>query len=335
MVGFVKKVIRKIVNKLDTILKWIPWYWHIATHLKLRFKFNALYHGIKRNLQSIDNLYNFRRNIHRLEKGLSYPVTKKTFATDYILDTVNYLKSGKKEQSFDWETVSWGEAVLKLYFSKVEHRDTVAKAFAIYSSIVNEDVNEKLVPFQGKYKKELSVSYQALHDLAVRRRSVRYFLDKKVEEGLIKKAYEIGKMSPSACNRQSFDLLFYNEKSIVDKLASIPGGVQGYTLPSVIVITGNYSGYFDERDINAPIIDANLAIMPFLFALETLGLGSVCINWPNLPDRERKIREVINIGKHEFVIMMVGIGYPDPEGKIPYSSKRSPEEVIKVNAKIK
>ena len=171
--------------------------------------------------------------------------------------------------------------------------------------------------------------------MAIRRRSVRYYLDKKVEPEIIKKAYEIAKYSPSACNRQSFDFLFYNQKEIVDKLSSIPGGVSGYTLPSVIVVIGNYSGYFDERDINAPIIDSSLSIMSFLFALETLGLSSVCINWPNLPDREKKIRKILALNKYDSVVMMIGVGYPDDKGKIPYSAKRNTEVAVQVNKKIK
>ena len=172
-------------------------------------------------------------------------------------------------------------------------------------------------------------------EMAMRRRSVRHFLDKEVQEEVIKKAYDIAKMSPSACNRQSFHYYFYNEKSIVKKLSQIPGGVAGYEIPSVIVIVGNYNGYFDERDINAPVIDASLAAMSFLFALETLGLGSVCINWPNLPDREAKIRKVLDLKSYEFVIMMIGVGYPDSNGKIPFSKKRSADEVVIVNSNIK
>ncbi|UZR94363.1 nitroreductase family protein [Chondrinema litorale] len=310
--------------------------WLVDTYVKLRYKFEALYLGTKSNRKSKYNLFNFRRNIHRLEKGLSYATLKDVFAEDYIYDTVYCLREGEKNSAFDEDSITWGKAVLKEYFSKVEHTEKVKKAYSVFQPLLSTNrFAENEIPYLESERAQSDISYSQLMNMALRRRSIRHFIDKEVSEDVIKKAYDIAKMSPSACNRQSFQYYFYNEKSIVKKLSQIPGGVAGYDIPTVIVIVGNYSGYFDERDINAPVIDASLAAMAFLFALETLGLGSVCINWPNLPDREAKIRNVLDLKASEFVIMMIGVGYPDPNGKIPFSKKRSADEVVKINKLIK
>jgi nitroreductase len=174
-----------------------------------------------------------------------------------------------------------------------------------------------------------------LYQLALRRRSVRFYLHKKVEPHLIQEAMKIAALSPSACNRQAFKFLFFNEENIVEKISNVPLGIQGYKLPSIIVVTGSYRGYFDERDINAPIIDSSLAVMSFLFALETLNLSSVCINWANLIEKEQKIREIIELDKDEFIVMFIGVGYPSPEGKIPYSAKKEVKDLLLVNQRIK
>ena len=310
-------------------------YWFFNTYSKLRYKFKALYYGTKSNQDERYNLFNFRRNIHRLEKGLSYAELKSVFAEDYINQTVQYLIEGEKSNSFDLGSIGWGKAVLNEYFSKVSHTNKVTKAFKLFeTATLNNGFPKNEIPYLESARPKTEITYEQLMQMAVRRRSVRHFEGKIVNEEIIKKAYEIAKMSPSACNRQSFQYYFYNEPTVVKKLSQIPGGVAGYEIPAVIVLVGNYNGYFDERDINAPIIDASLSAMSFLFALETLGLGSVCINWPNLPDREKKIRKVLNLEKYEFVIMMIGVGYPDSNGKIPFSQKRSSDEVVKVNAKI-
>ena len=109
---------------------------------------------------------------------------------------------------------------------------------------------------------------------------------------------------------------------MVAKLSALPGGMVGYEVPSLVVVVGQYRGYFDERDVKVPMIDSSLAVMSFLFALETLGLSAVCINWPSVSGNEERLRKLVHLELDEAVIMMIGLGYPDLQGKIAYSAKR-------------
>ena len=320
----IKSVVRLIINKQ------IFWVFNLV-ETRNRYSMNALFSGVKFNNQEKDVVHNFRRNIHRIEKGLSYQKLKNTFATDYILETVNYLKILKDSTNPDANTITWGEAVLEKYFQTCEQTIEIEQANNIYKNLKLINSQPDWCPYTEKLRPPLSITYEAIYQLALRRRSIRYYIDKIVEVDLIEKAMKVAALSPSACNRQAFKFLFYNEKPIVNQIAQIPGGVSGYTVPSIIVVIGCYGGYFDERDINAPIIDSSLATMSFILALETLGLSSVCINWPNLPDRDQKIRKLIHLEKDEFVVMLIGVGYPDPEGKIPYSAKKEVQKLILSN----
>jgi len=335
MFAFAKKSVKRSLSLMASKSAEI---WKIQTLNQLRYKFNALRAGIEINKSEKTVLFNLRRNIHRLEKGLSYPTAKSVFAEDYIGTTVKLLDIGLRANEFDQHTIGWATSVLSLYFQVVQETSIIKQAKLQFDEILlklGDEYKKDHVPYLSSKRPTLNISYDALMDLSIRRRSVRYFEDRKVDLGIIQKAYDIAKYAPSACNRQSFQFLFYNEKELVDKLSNVPGGVAGYTLPAVIVVVGRYDGYFDVRDINAPIIDASLSIMSFLYAAETLGLGTVCINWPNLPDREKKIRKLIDIKSHEFVIMMIGLGYPLDAGKIPYSAKRPNENVLLFNERIK
>jgi len=314
--------------------KYLSWSIHIINN-RLRYKFEALYCGILINRSTKANLYNFRRNIHRIEKGLSFPQRKDVFAEDYILETVNFLEANKSTGVFDSNTKAWGESVLDLYFQTCQHSDKIEEAYKLYKAVRSQSNFATWIPYRGDSRPKLSVEYESLYQLALRRRSVRFYLPKIIEADLIKKAMKIAALSPSACNRQSFKFLFFNDNNLVRKISQIPGGVSGYDIPSVIVVVGSYRGYFDERDINAPIIDSSLAVMSFLFALETLGLSSVCINWPNLLEREEKIRQLIHLEKDEFIVMLIGVGYPSADGKIPYSAKKDLEELVLINQRIK
>lgn len=309
------------------------WLLYIAEE-RWKYRLRALQYGISYNRKEKANLYNFRRNIHRIEKGLSNKNIKDTFAESYILETVKYLQEMKKVRACEPNTLSWGEAVLSQYFIICKHTKKVAEAYQLYQGLQPKNKQPTWYPYCEKLRPPIEIKYNQFYQLALRRRSVRYYLNKKVEFDVVEKAMKVAALSPSACNRQAFKFLFYNDHSIVNKIAQIPGGVAGYEVPSIAVVIGSYRAYFDERDVNAPVIDSSLATMAFIFALETLGLSSVCINWPNLPDRDRNIRQVIHLEKDEFVVMLIGIGYPDPEGKIPYSAKKEINDLILCNKRL-
>lgn len=339
----IRNRMRKKVSELLVVIKGLihlaregrlAWLIYVVEN-RLQYKLNALYSGMLANRSGKANLYNFRRNIHRLEKGLLYKQLKDAFAEDYILETVNYLAQIKSSGVSSKNTIAWGEAVLDKYFKICLHTPKVAEAYRLYQSLEPENSQPTWHPYSEECRPELSVEYGAFYQLALRRRSVRYYLDKTVEFDVVEKAMKLAALSPSACNRQSFKFLFYNDKRIVKEISELPGGVTGYEIPSIVVVIGCYRGYFDERDADVPIIDSSLAVMAFLFALETLGLSSVCINWPILPDKEKRIRQLIHLEEDEFVIMLIGIGYPNPEGKIPYSAKRDINELILCNERIR
>jgi len=329
-----RRISNKIYQILDRVSHKSDLLWYILTINQLKFKFSALRDGIRVNKSNGQYLFNLRRNIHRLEKGLSYPKGKSVFAEEYILESVNSFVEGKRSGQLDEETIKWCEAVFALYFNTVDSTEIIDKAKLNFNSSLGTTSCSDYIPYSSSERPLLNIDYSELLQLCVRRRSVRFFSDQVIDVELINKAYEIAKYAPSACNRQAFQYLFYNDPKVVNKLAQVPGGVSGYSLPAVIVVIGRYDGYFNVRDINAPLIDASLSIMSFLLAAETLGLGTVCINWPNLTDREEKIRNIIHLEPSEFVVMMIGIGYPIESGKIPFSAKRPFQAIVSHNQRI-
>ena len=73
-------------------------------------------------------------------------------------------------------------------------------------------------------------------------------------------------LAPGACNRQSFEFLYFDDNKIVNAISQIPGGFTGYTAPGLVVMIGRYRAYFDEFDANVPIVDASLSAMSFSLA---------------------------------------------------------------------
>lgn len=68
--------------------------------------------------------------------------------------------------------------------------------------------------------------------------------------------------------------------------------------------------------------------MQLMLALETLGLSSCSINWPDVNSSERKIRRIIKLKGHERIIMLMAVGYADMNGGIPFSQKKMNEQIL-------
>ena len=188
-------------------------------------------------------------------------------------------------------------------------------------------------PHRRSCLEQFPVVYEDLLRLAVRRRSVRWFLTKAVPRELLEQAMTIAAQSPSACNRQPFVFRTFDEPEFVQQLASIPMGTTGYSsnIPVLIMVVGQLRNFSDERDRHLIYIDGALAAMSFVLALETLGLASCIINWPDIAERERRLAELIGLEGDERPVMFIAVGYPDPEGLVAASVKKPIDQLIRFN----
>jgi nitroreductase len=145
-----------------------------------------------------------------------------------------------------------------------------------------------------------------------------------VPRELVDRALAAALQSPSACNRQSFVFRMFDEPRLVAAVASIPGGTKGYaqSLPAICAVVGRLRAYPEERDRHVIYIDGALAAMSFMLALETVGLSSCAINWPDVAAHDERIAKLLGLEADERVVMLIGFGHADPDGKIPYSAKK-------------
>ena len=283
------------------------------------------------------NVFLMRRNVHRLEKGLTMRPRRPVFAKDYILETVNVYRKIVAEPSRSLETtgdsLNWGYDVLTAYFEAaapdpvVDHaREAFEKCPPPAESCAG---GGKRIPYK-RILDEHPVDYEQLKKLAIKRRSVRWFEQKAVPRDLLDKAFTVAGLSPSACNRQPFRFLVFDDPETVEDVAALPGGTSGFkqNIPVMVVILGTLDAFYDEKDRHVPYIDGSLAAMSFALALETLGLGSCIFNWPDVDRHEIRATNVLGLKPYERPIFFMGVGYPEPEATVAYSQKR-PLEVIR------
>ncbi|MFP7759735.1 nitroreductase family protein [Marisediminicola sp. LYQ85] len=279
-----------------------------------------------------------RRNIHRLEKGLIMRPRREVFARDYIGETLEFYRFAAQQvaaspSSMDRGEMDWAHNVLEEFFSATGTTDpTISAARAAFEAVGYRPSETGLVPY---HKKQISsVTFEQLEELAMQRRSVRWFDDRPVPRESIDRALEVARQAPTACNRLPYEFRVFDDEKMVRTVSSIPFGAAGYAhnIPAIVVVVGKLDSYFSPRDRHAIYVDSSLAAMSFMFGLETLGLSSSVINWPDFEPLEVKMQRTLGLEVSERVVMLIAVGYAHPEGMVPYSQKKELDSIRRFNA---
>jgi nitroreductase len=291
---------------------------------------------IKGDISSLGNNAFLRRSFHMIEKGLVTLPLKDVWAEGYIENTIEALKTSLATEC-DKTTHQWAFNVLDRYFNTIKPTDITNKAKSEFDKLVTRF---PLISCEEKHhspylRKEIipsGVSYDTFIKLCKQRHSVRWYEDKNVPIDLVKKAITAGLTAPSACNRQPFRYIIVHDHEKLKKTVNLPMGCNtfAHNIKLMVILIGDLSAYFDERDRHLIYIDGGLSAMNFMMALETLGLSSCPINWPDIEKREEKITNEFKLMPHEKGIMFFSIGYPLRNGGIPFSAKKNVERVTTI-----
>ena len=280
-----------------------------------------------------------RRSIHRIEKGLISKPRRVPFAVDFVGPTVQvYERAVGGPATLNAPEQAWAYDVLSEYFAVHADEPAVQEAAARFRAIASpQDVTPpNRAPARKPYARgdeAANVSFEEFLRLCERRRSVRWFEQRPVPRELLLRAMQAARQSPSACNRQPFRFFVFDEEPLRTAAADLPPGVSGFqhNFPAVIAVVGQMRYYQEYRDRHLIYVDGSLATMSFVLALETLGLSSCCINWPDIEEFEARAATTMKLAPDERPVMFLAVGYADAAGTIPYSEKVPAEELMVFN----
>ncbi len=152
-----------------------------------------------------------------------------------------------------------------------------------------------------------------------RRRSIRMFQNKMIPDDEIEMILEAARWTPSASNRQPWQFIVIKDKELLKTLSKITN--YGYFIaqaPVAIAIVGKIS-----ESPNWYIQDTTLASMSIMLMAWSLGIGTC---WIGSLDRE-KTKELLNIGKKDYLLTVLPLGYI--KGDIPKPTPRKELKEIK------
>jgi nitroreductase len=298
----------------------------------LFFITRAAREGILKNAAGGGDLFNFRRDVHMLEKVVANPSLKTARSDTLAHRIVRRLTEAGSYSGQDSKLIQWGIRVVftygQMHPAGHQMRDLAAIARALHLDLPSA----KFGPVPASTRPPLKLTYGDFWALTLRRRSIRIFQRRFIPGADLRRAMAAALNSPSACNRQPFKFRYFDQQDTVQAIADAAQGVRGLYLPAIILITVQYRAYPDDREFLCPIVDAAQAAMTFQLALETLGAASLCINWPTDRLADQRLRSVVSLDADEAVIMRLAVGYADPAGMVACSPKRGMAGVFSVNA---
>ena len=165
--------------------------------------------------------------------------------------------------------------------------------------------------------------YTQLMELSQKRRSIRKFSEKKVNEEIINKILDIVKLSPTAGNLEDFKVTVVKSREIRQDLQEItfvdnaPVVLVFSALPEVS------KKYYGQRGQELySVQDATIACTYAMLAVEALGLVTT---WVGNFD-EQEIRDIIGGDASEIPVAILPIGYP-PTDFVPMEKEEKLPEI--------
>ncbi len=300
-------------------------------------KYSNSLHPSTRDRQKLESLLFF--NYHKIEKALALPEIKPLFGLEYI-DSVLDLMEKWVQLTGDLDAIVFRGA----YASLVSYRECVAETLTRkYPDLIHR-IDEIITDYResgedldigGTLKitaKELQTANQSIHfeDFVLQRHSVRNFSSINVPDSVIIKAVKIAQRSPSVCNRQCSRIHVFSSdaaKAIVLRHQNGNKGF-GHKANRVILITADTRSFVSSGERNQAFIDSSLFAMTLIYAFQSQGVTSCCLNTCTSYFQDIALRRACRIPKWEIPIMMIAIGYPPDSVTVAASARVSTESIL-------
>ena len=161
---------------------------------------------------------------------------------------------------------------------------------------------------------------------AIRKRiSVRSFLDKSIEDGILKLILEAARLAPSAKNIQEWVFIVVKDKNTRKKLMQAAKN-QAFVAeaPVVIACCATVTDYKMTCGQSAYPIDLAIAITHMTLEATELGLGSCWVG----AFYEEQVKEILKIPNDVRVVELLALGYAKA-GQVEKQSRKTLDEIVR------
>ena len=254
---------------------------------------------------------------HKIEKGLALPSPKRGFGVSWITSGfLPLLNSYAHTYGVDDVVVTCRKA-LEAYLafhalSCPEAASSTIKAVQRYldgSPSVSGDCSGGVMEVDARV---LEASWRIdFSRFASARHSVRVFAPDAVSHELIERAVSIAQKAPSVCNRQAWRVYGLTDPEAIRSALTCQNGNAGFgdQIPCLLLVTCDNSVMLFNYERNQIWIDGGLFSMTLVYALQSVGLGSCCLNLCIPWSVEKRLGALYRLPPSERPIMMIAAGH--------------------------
>ena len=143
------------------------------------------------------------------------------------------------------------------------------------------------------------------------RKSVRKFIDKKIEKEKIDNLMKAAMSAPSAVNRQPWDFIVVDDVEVLDKLTkALPFAKMTNKADIAIVVCGNLKKALPGKAKDYWVQDCSSATTNILLAAHAQGLGAVWTGIYNNEEKVKDVQKILELPLHVIPLNVIPVGYP-------------------------
>ena len=263
---------------------------------------------------------------HVIEKGLSFRNVKTGFGKTKILDLLKnlekyYTKYGDKLMlAFILKPV---EQYIKFHKDISQVDNEIIRMFNDLNNILDGEFNK----INGGiiHVTKTQIKHAAMIDFenfTAMRFSIRDFSNEPIDRNLIFKALKIAEKTPSACNRQPWGVHVFFDKSKLMEILEFQSGARQFkdSITCALLVTSNYYSFFGG-EYHQPFVNGGLYAMTLIYALHSLGLGTIPLNMGFSYSKLNKIYKICNLRPGEIPVILIGVGHLPIELNVALSER--------------
>ena len=271
---------------------------------------------------------------HKIEKGLALPQPKPGFGSSWIApDFLPLLKSYVDRFGPD-KIVAVSLKALESYVAYHDTRredsfgtvDAVRK-FLAAAPPAQHCVGGGTIELDGRQLRSLwGINF---HEFAASRHSIRIFSSEPVDREVIARAVATAQTAPSVCNRQAWHVYALADSVSIRKALEFQNGNAGFgqQIPCLLLVTCDTSAMIFTYERNQIWIDGGLFSMALIYALQSHGLATCCLNLSIPWTVERELGAFYRLKASERPIMMIAVGHPPDRFRVA-NSQRNPLSTV-------
>lgn len=270
--------------------------------------------------------------MHELEKGMSFKKKPRVFGEAKANLMINCLSEYQKNNGVD-ELYITAINILNDYYNdpwSTRNQDS-RNRLSIFISENIEYLKDSMTGVKKIIKPE-PFDEDLIYNFFSTRSSVRDYSKQKVKHEEIQKAVDFAKVTPTACNRQTCRVYYYDNLEIMKKILDNQLGNQGWCdrASGIVVVTSNQALFGKSYERSESLIDGGLYAMNLVYGLHLQRIASCFKMYVREPRREKVFKQIAGIPHNEIPIVLILVGhYPDEVVLEPQSHRFN--NIININ----